>query len=159
MIKNTQQDRLDETDWTLLKVLQGNGNITIAELSRMVHLSPPAVHTRIRRLETAGYIDKYVALLKRESVGFGLLCFIQVSLPAHEKQTEVKAHTAIRAMPEVLECYHVTGEYDYVLKVVLRNSQHLEQFVNETLTTALEHAHIRTSVVLSDIKTSTQLPL
>ena len=111
---------LDETDRIILEILQEQGRISNAELARRVDLSPPATHARLRRLEEGGYIRQYAALLDLDKVGYDMLCFVMVSLQLHQSQQVEGFKAAIQEMPEVLECHHVTGEYDYLLKVVIR---------------------------------------
>jgi DNA-binding Lrp family transcriptional regulator len=150
---------LDEIDRAILRILQTDGRVTNADLARQVALSPPAVHARVRRLEEAGVIQRYVALLDREAMGYELLCLINISMERHRRKDIEQVRQAVQEMPEVLECHHLTGEFDYQLKVVVRNRKELEQFVLDRLSTIPGIAHIRTSLVFSEIKTTTELPL
>jgi DNA-binding Lrp family transcriptional regulator len=150
---------LDSTDKLILQILQGEGRLSNAELARRVNLSPPATHARLRRLEDDGYICGYAALLDREKAGFDMLCFVQISLQLHQPQQVEAVRVAIREMPEVLECHHVTGEYDYLLKVVIHNRKDLERFVLERLTPVPGVARIHTSLVLTEVKATTALPV
>jgi DNA-binding Lrp family transcriptional regulator len=150
---------LDEIDQAILRILQADGRVTNADLARQVALSPPAVHARVRRLEEAGVIQRYVALLDREAMGYELLCLINISMERHRRKDIEQVRQAVQEMPEVLECHHLTGEFDYQLKVVVRNRKELEQFVLDRLSTIPGIAHIRTSLVFSEIKTTTELPL
>lgn len=150
---------LDETDRAILQILQVEGDISNAALARRVHLSPPATHARVRRLEEQGYIRQYAALLDREKLGLDLLCFIQISMQVHHLAQQDPLREAIQELPEVLECHHLTGEYDYLLKVVVRNRQELERLVVGRLTTMPGVARIHTSLVFTEIKATTALPL
>ncbi|HFE66722.1 MAG TPA: Lrp/AsnC family transcriptional regulator, partial [Chloroflexi bacterium] len=125
---------LDEIDRIILDAVQANGRISNADLARKLNLSPAATHSRLRRLEREGFIRGYAARLDREKIGYDLLCFIQVSLMVHQYDQVQQFRETVLAMPEVLACYHVTGEFDYLLKVVLRNRADLEQFVVNQLT-------------------------
>jgi DNA-binding Lrp family transcriptional regulator len=149
---------LDEIDRAILRILQADGRVTNADLARQVALSPPAVHARVRRLEEAGVIQRYVALLDREAMGYELLCLINISMERHRRKDIEQVRLAVQAMPEVLECHHLTGEFDYQLKVVVHNRKELEQFVLDRLSTIPSIAHIRTSLVFSEIKSTTELP-
>ncbi len=151
--------QIDAKDRTLLGYLQSDARLSNAELARRVDLSPPGLQKRLRRLEDAGVIDQYVTLLNREAVGFDMLCIVQVTLARHEPTAVARFRQLVQEMPEVLECYHLTGEYDYLLKVVVRNRKHLEQFLMQTLTPVPGMDKIRTSLVLSEIKTTTAVPL
>ena len=154
-----QETQLHPLDAAILRELQSDGRISNVELARRVHLSPPATHARVKRLEKEGYIRQYGATLDREKAGFDLLCFIQITLQVHQPQQVEKFRTLIRQMPEVLECHHITGEYDYLLKVALRNRKDLERFVVKQLTPMPGVARIHTSLVLSEIKATSVLPM
>ncbi|MCI0521159.1 MAG: Lrp/AsnC family transcriptional regulator [Chloroflexi bacterium] len=148
---------LDVIDRELLTILQAEARLSNAELARRVNLSPPATHARVRRLEEEGYIRAYAALLDREKVGYDMLCFIHISLQLHQQHPVDNVRAAIINMPEVLECHHVTGEYDYLLKVVIHNRKDLERFVLERLTPIAGVGRIHTSLVLSEVKHITQV--
>ena len=150
---------LDETDRQVLNFLQQDARLTNVELARRVNMSPPALQKRLRKLEESGVIDRYVTVLNRAAVGFDMLCFIQVTLQRHESTAVTHFKEAVQQMPEVLECHHITGEYDYLLKIVLRNRKHLEQFILEALTPIPGMDKIRTSLVLNEIKETTAVPL
>lgn len=106
---------LDAIDQKILQIIQDDGRITNAELARQVALSPPAVHARLRRLEEAGLIQRYTALLNREALGYDLLCLINISMERHRRSDIDLVRKAVLQMNEVLECHHVTGEFDYQL--------------------------------------------
>lgn len=159
MLRCLSKMNLDDLDQRLLSELQNDARVPNAELSRRLNLSPPAVHARVRRLEELGFIRGYAALLDRERLGFDMLCFIQISLQLHQLEQVTHFRTTIQQIPEVLECHHVTGEYDYLLKIAVRNRQELERLVMEKLTPIPGVARIHTSLVFSEIKASTALPL
>ncbi len=159
MVQSSTGSGLDSLDRAILAELQANARISNAALARQVNLSPPAVHARIRRLEQQGFIRQYTALLDREKMGYDMLCFVHVSLRTHGPKQVEQFRQALREMPEVLECYHVTGEFDYLLKVVIRNRGDLERFIIKRLTPAPGIGRIHTSLVLSPIKETTQLPV
>jgi Lrp/AsnC family leucine-responsive transcriptional regulator len=159
MIKNSQSIMLDKVDKSLLRALQADGRLSNVELARKISLSPPATHARLRRLEKDGYIRHYTAVVDREKAGYDLLCFIHISLQMHQVTQVEKFREATRKMPEVLECHHITGEYDYLLKVVLKNRKDLERFVVDKLTPIPGVARIHTSLVLAEVKATMALPL
>ena len=150
---------LDAKDRLLLQHLQANARMTNTELARLVDLSPPGLQRRLRRLEESGVIEQYVTLLDREAVGFGMTCFVQVTLRRHEPEAIRAFREIVKDMPEIMECHHVTGEYDYLLKILVKNRQHLETFLVDRLTPVRGMDKIRTSLVLSEIKSTTQVPL
>ncbi len=158
MIKSSHTE-LDALDCTLLDVLQRNGRISNVDLARQINLSPPAAHARLRRLEQQGFVRGYVTLLDRDKIGYDLLCFVQVSLMVHQPEQVQQFRTAVNEFPEVLECHHITGEYDYLLKVVLHNRADLERFLVNQLTPLPGVARIHTNLVLTEVKTTTRMPV
>ena len=150
---------LDNLDKSLLRALQTDGRLSNVELSRKISLSPPATHTRLKRLEKDGYVRQYTAIVDREKAGYDLLCFIHIGLQMHQVMQVEKFREATRKLPEVLECHHITGEYDYLLKVVLKNRKDLEQFVIDKITPIPGVARIHTSLVLAEVKATMALPL
>ncbi len=158
MIKNSQSLMLDDLDKALLRALQTDGRLSNVELARKISLSPPATHTRLKRLEKDGYIRQYTAIVDREKAGYDLLCFIHISLQMHQVEQVEKFREATRRMPEVLECHHITGEFDYLLKVALKNRKDLERFVVDKIT-PIGVARVHTSLVFTEVKSTTALPL
>jgi len=150
---------LDEIDRALLRALQEDARRSNVELARLVDLSATGLQKRLRRLEEAGVIVGYAARLDREALGYDMLCFAQVTLQRHEPDAVDNFRREVQAMPEVLECHHLTGEFDYLLKVVVRNRKHLERFILNTLTPVRGMDKIRTSLVLSEIKSAAALPI
>ncbi len=159
MAEHSKEGGLDETDHIILRLMQENGRISNANLARETGLSPAAMHARLKRLETRGYIQGYTAILDREKMGYDLLCFISVRLQLHQPEEVEHFRSVIRQMSEVMECHHITGEYDYLLKVAFRSRKELEQFVLDKLTPIKGIAHIHTSVVLNELKSTTILPV
>lgn len=148
---------LDEIDQAILRILQSDARISNADLARQVTLSPPAVHARMRRLQELGVIRSYVTLLDREALGYEMLCLISIRMERHQRPDIERVRAAVGQMPEVLECYHLTGEFDYQLKVIVHNRKELERFVVDKLATIPGIGHIRTSLVFSEIKATTDL--
>jgi DNA-binding Lrp family transcriptional regulator len=133
--------------------------VTSAELARRVNLSTPGLQKRLRKLEENGVIGRYVTLVNREALGLDLLCFAQVTLAHHQPECVGQFCDRVKGLSEVLECHHLSGEFDYLLKVVVANHQHLEKFLTEKITRIPGVDRIRTSIVLNEIKASTSLPL
>jgi Lrp/AsnC family leucine-responsive transcriptional regulator len=150
---------LDELDKNILQILQNDARISNTELARRVNLSPPATHARVRRLEKDGLIERYTTIVDRQKAGYDLLCFINVSLQLHDTEQVSEFLKIIEEMPEVLECHHVTGEYDYLLKVVTRNTEGLEDFLMNRLTPVSGVARIHTNLVLREAKSTSAIPL
>jgi len=159
MIIYSEDVELDAVDIAILQELQIDGRLSNVDLARRINLSPPATHTRLKRLEEQGYIRRFVALLNQEKVGFDMTCFISVSLQLHQVEELEGFRAIINDIPEVLECFHVTGEFDYLLKVIIRNRQDLQYFVVNKLTPIPGVARIHTSLVLTEVKSTTALPI
>ncbi|MBK8135905.1 MAG: Lrp/AsnC family transcriptional regulator [Chloroflexi bacterium] len=151
-------EELDAQDLAILRALQAE-TLSNVELARRVNLSAPATHARVKRLETLGYIRRTVAMLDRERLGFDLLCFITVALQMHKPDEVLKFRETVANAPEVLECHHVTGDYDYILKVALTGRQDLQRFLMDVLTPIPAVARLHTRVVLDEVKSTTELPL
>lgn len=150
---------LDELDAAILGMLQEDASLTNAELARRLHISPPAVHSRIKRLKRQGYIQRVVALLDRELLGHDMLCFVQVIMQGHHRDRIDAFRQAVQDIPQVLECHHMTGEYDFLLKVLAYNRTALERLLVEKLSVIPGVARLQTSVVLSEVKRTTAIPL
>jgi len=159
MLAYSYEKELDDIDRKVLKLVQIDGRISNAELARQVNLSAPATHARLRQLEEQGFIRGYAAQLDRERLGFDMLCFIHISLQLHTPAGVDQFRDAVGKMEEVLECHHVTGESDYLLKVAIRNRKDLERFVVKRLTPVPGIARIHTSLVLTEVKQTTALPI
>ena len=150
---------IDNIDKIILKELQRNARISNADLARRAGLSPSAILTRVKHLEEQEYIREYTAHLNRQKIGYDMLCFVGISLERHEVAQVMEFDKTIQDIPEVLECHHLTGDYDYLLKVAVENTAALEQFLIHTLTPIKGVARIHTSVVLSEVKASAALKI
>jgi len=156
-------DPLDAVDRRILQVLQAQGRITYDELAARVSLSPSAALRRVKRLEDGGVISGYVALLAPERVGLALTAYLTVRLEKHSDPQACSPldqfAAAVEVWPEVVECVALSGDIDYLLRVVVQDMAHYSRFVMETL---LKHPSVRdckTSFVLQRLKTTTALPL
>lgn len=150
---------LDRTDIAILQALQDNGRLSNVDLADHIHLSPPATLARVRRLEQEGFIEGYAALLSREKLGHDNLALIEIALELHQHQRIAEVLSQLVEMPEVMECYHVTGEYDYMLKVSVANTKALDSFISSRLIPLPGIARIHTSIVLKELKATTQIQL
>ena len=154
---------IDKLDKAILRRLQANGRETYDVIGEQVGLSPSAVLRRVKRLEESGVIDRYVALVQPESVGLGLTAYINVRL---EKYTETSKRNpmdvfraSVQTWPEVVECVSLTGEMDYLMRVVVADMQHYSRFIMDTL---LKHPSVqdfKTSFVMDRVKVTTAVPL
>ncbi len=150
---------LDEVDIQLLSLLQQDGRITNADLAKKVGLSPPSVLQRVRTLEKLGLIREYAALLDYERLGLRITALAMISLALHQEQPIERFRKAVQDIPEVLECYHVSGEFDFLLKIVVKDIRAYEQLVREKLSRIKGIGQIKTSFVLATPKYTTKIPL
>ena len=151
--------KLDELDLRLLAALQDDGRRSTAELARELRLSGPGLQKRLRKLEARGVIRRYTTVVDREAVGLDLLCFVHVILAHHRPDSIKRFPDRINSMPEVLECHFLTGEFDYLLKVVVASHEELEKFLFERLMKVSGVDRTRTSIVVKEVKATTSLPL
>ena len=150
---------LDETDVQILHLLQNDGRITNAELAKRVGLSPPSVLQRVRALEKTGLIKGYVALLDPERLGLRITALVMISLSLHQEQPIERFRRAIQDIPEISECYHVSGDFDFLLKVAVRDMRAYELFLREKPSKIKGIGKITTNFVLATTKQTTQVPL
>lgn len=154
---------LDKIDRQLLRMLQADGRATYDQLAEQVSLSPSTVLRRVKRLEESGVIDRYVALVKPETVGLGLTAYINVRLEknteSHKRNPMDLFRASVQSWPEVVECAALTGEMDYLLRLLVRDMAHYSAFIMDTL---LKHPSVqdcKTSFVLDRVKSTTAVPL
>lgn len=150
---------MDNTDKKILEILQSSARVTNVQLAQAVALSPPAVLERVKKLEEKGIIQKYVTLLDENKVGRGTQAFVAISLEMHEPKSIEGFTEAVRECPSILECYHLAGEEDYLIKVAVGDIAEYEDFLRSTLTRMPGVRKIRTQFVLSTIKKVTELSL
>lgn len=150
---------LDAADRRILERLQTDALASNAALSEVAHLSAPQCFRRVKRLEDAGVIERYVALLARERMGFGVLAFVSVTLGGGRTQDIEKFRQVIADIPEILECHVVTGEADFLLKVVAEDLQNFSRFLLERLVENFDSVTTRSEVSLEQIKSTTALPV
>ena len=149
----------DPIDARILDLLQDDGSMTNAELAERVGLTPAPTLERVRKLEREGYIRKYVALVDQARLGKPVTAFVSVIMRSHGERTADGFHRAVARLPEVLECHHIAGEEDYLLKVVAASPTDYEQFVLGKLTKISGIEKVKTTFVLSSSKLETKIPL
>ncbi len=153
------RERFDGVDREILRILQKEGRITNADLARRVGLSPPSVLQRVRKLEERGLIQGYVANLDARKLGFGLQVMALISLSLHQEQPIDRFSKAVRDIPEVLECQHVSGDFDYLLKIVVRDMPSYELLIRERISTIKGVGRIQSCFVLNTTKDTNELPI
>lgn len=151
--------QLDNIDRRILGVLQNEGRLSNVELAERVGLTPAPCLRRVRALEETGVIQKYAALVEPNALALGVTVFAQVTLDKQVKQQLEVFERSVREWPEVMDCYLMTGDSDYLLRIVLPDVEAYERFLNEALTQVPGVASIKSSFALRQVKYSTALPL
>ncbi len=150
---------VDELDRRLLALLQDDARRPTATLARTLKLSGPGLQKRLRKLEDRRVILRHATIVDREAVGLDLLCFVHVMLAHHRPDSIRRFPDRIRNLREVLECHFLTGEFDYLLKVVVASHEELEHFLFERLMRVPGVDRTRTSIVVKEVKATTALPI
>ncbi|HSQ45266.1 MAG TPA: Lrp/AsnC family transcriptional regulator [Ginsengibacter sp.] len=148
---------LDSKDLEILKLLQENARITIKEISGKIHLSTTPVHERIKRMEESGVIKQYVTLVNHEKVKKGLMVICYVSLKQHSKNAGVKFIKTIHELNEVVECFSISGEFDFMLKVICKDMNTYYDFHVNKLSQIENMGHLQSIFVMGVIKQTHQL--
>lgn len=147
----------DEKDLQILRLLQKNARITVKEIGEQVHLSTTPVHERIKRMETTGIIKQYAALLDHTKVNKPLMVICYVSLKEHNKNAGVKFIETINRLSEVVECYSISGEFDFMLKVMAANMDDYYNFHVNKLSQLENMGHVQSVFVMGIIKQTHEL--
>ena len=159
--------QLDKIDRKILAILQVDGRLSNLEVAERVNLSPSPCLRRIKRLEESGVIRQYVALLAPEEIGLGLLAYVNVRLEKHSESFSASGTqsprgnfaAAVASWPEVVACYAMTGEMDFLLRVHVEDMAHFSRFMMETLLRHTAVLDVKSSFALQRIKDTTALPL
>jgi len=149
----------DKFDRAILAALQQDGRVTNVQLASRVNLSESACLRRVRALEEAGVIDRYVALLSQQKVGLPGSVLVQIGLHREEERDLAAFEQAVREIPEVMECYLMTGEFDYLLRVVVTDMADFERLHKDQLTRLPGVARVNSSVTIRTVLKKTELPL
>ena len=150
---------LHPVDKRILEILQTQGRVSNVQLAAEVGLSPSAVLERVRKLEERGIIERYVTILDNRKLGLGTIAFVAVSLNLHHQDSIENFHEFVRANANILECFHVAGSEDYLLKVYTRDVEDYERFLLTRLTRTKGIDKVKTMFVLSTLKRETAMPL
>ena len=148
-------DSLDKTDLQILRILQDNSRLTTKELAARVSLSSTPVFERLKRLESNGYIKKYIAVLDAEKLNQGFVVFCSVRLTRLNKDIAsefTRILHIIQDIPEVTECYNISGDYDYLLKIHAPNMKHYQEFILNVLGTIDSLGSLRSTFVMDEVK-------
>ena len=151
--------RLDSVDITILTELQDHGRLTNAELAERVGLSASAYHRRVKALEQAGVIDRYVAILSEKALGRGITVYVQVTLDNQKRETLVAFEEAVETVPEVMECYLMSGDADYLVRVLVRDANDYERVHREVLSGLPGVARLVSSFTIRRVFSRTTMPV
>lgn len=153
-----KSDTLDPIDRNILQLLQEDAFLTTKEIAAQVNMSTTPVFERVKRLERDGYILRYTALLDRRKVGLPMLVFCDVSLKEHNRDYLLRFEQEVARLPEVLECHHTAGAFDYLLKVVVSDMDDYQRFLKEKLAALENIGRVQSHFVMTEVKHSTILP-
>lgn len=145
-------EKLDKTDLNILRTLQDNARLTVKELAARVHLSTTPVFERMKRLESNGYIRKYVAILDAEKLDRGFVVFCSVKMRRLSREIATDFAAVIRDIPEVTECYNISGHFDYLLKIHATDMKCYQQFVLNVLGTIENLDSLESTFVMDELK-------
>lgn len=151
--------QLDETDIRILQLLQENARLTGEEMGMKLHKAAPSINRRIRVLQEHGYIKKYVAVLDHEKLDLDFMTFTHVQLKDHTTASFERFESGIIKFPEVLECYHLTGDFDFILRIACKDRHTYHKFLMEKLFPIVGDGRMLTGLVMKAAKTETALPL
>lgn len=151
--------KIDNIDIKLLELLQDNAKFTTKELASKVNLSPTPVFERIRNLEKNGYIKKYTAILNPEKIQVGFSVYCNIRLKKHSQEYILNFTAAIKNIKEVTECYNVSGDYDFMLKIYVQNMAHYQSFVQNKLGIIDSIGSLHSIFVMKEVKQTFSLPI
>lgn len=150
---------LDAADRAILRLLQQDAFLTTKEIAVRLNMSSTPVFERVKRLEREGYVTGYTAILDRRKIGLPMLVFCDVSLKEHNRDYLLRFEREVADVPEVIECHHIAGAYDYLLKVVVRDMDDYQRFVKEKLAALENIGRVQSHFVMTEVKNSTVLPV
>ena len=151
--------KIDTIDLRILKILQNNSDLTTKELAAKVNLSPTPVFERVKKLQKEGYIKKYVAILDAEKLDKSLIVFCNITLKEHTREIGNKFVKDIMTLDEVTECYNISGDYDFLLKVLVKDMKHYQNFVLNHLGSVQNIGSAHSTFVMGEIKNSYSIPI
>lgn len=151
--------QLDNTDISILKILQENARLTNQEIADKLHKTASPIYRRIKRLEEEGFIKKYVAVLDPKKIDRGLMAFTHVQLKDHSQDSLRNFEQAIIQLPEVLECYHMTGAFDFILRVAVKDLDAYHQFLMHELFGIMAIGSVQSTLVMKQSKHEAAFPI
>lgn len=146
------QKKLDDTDRKILNILQKNSRVTIRELSEKLHLSTTPIHERLKKLESNGYIKEYITLIDPKKIGKLLTIYISASLHEHTKDSIDEFEGQMNLLEEVMECYYISGSFDFLLKVQCSDMDEYHRFITQKFSTIKNITQFYSSFVMAEAK-------
>lgn len=150
---------LDKIDKQILKLLLQNSKMNIKEIALKVDLTTSPTYERIKRMEKSGIIKRYIAEIDKEKIGLNLVVFCQVKLQVHSKKLITQFENIVYKMPEVIGCYHVAGNFDYLLKIITTDIKSYQSFLKNKLSVIESVAHVQSNFVMSEVKETSLLEI
>lgn len=150
---------LDQTDIRILAMLQENSRLTTKELAAAIHLSPTPTFERVKRLEREGYIKKYIAVLDAEKINCGFMAFCYLKMKQHTHENAMRIMNSVKDIPEIAECYNISGDYDFQLKIYTSDMKSYQNFLLRILGDLDCIGSLKSSFVLGEVKNTYHLPL
>lgn len=149
---------IDATDRRIIRILQVNGKAKIKDIAEQLNITTTPVFDRIKRLERDGYIKGYSTIVDTNLMGFSLISFCTVSLESHTTEYIEQFETEIKNLPEVMECYHIAGLFDYLLKIYSKDMQDYQTFITQKLAAIPNIGRVQSSFIMTEIKNEKVLP-
>jgi DNA-binding Lrp family transcriptional regulator len=150
---------IDAIDKRIIHQLQQNGKETIKEIADLLGMSTTPVFERIKKLERDGFIEGYTAIVNKEKMGFQLVAFCTVSLESHHTEFINQFESDIKSLPEVMECYHIAGLFDYLLKIYSRDMVDYQNFITQKLASISNIGRVQSSFIMTEVKNEKTMPL
>ncbi len=150
---------MDKTDRSILNLLQKDGKITIKEIAERLNLTTTPIFERVKKLEREGIIKSYKAIVDRKKAGLQLMVFCNVTLNLHQTDYLKKFEKDIQQFPEVTECYHVAGMFDYLVKIYAEDMEHYQYFLSNKLASLDNISKVQSSFVMTEVKDFSFLPI
>ncbi len=150
---------IDATDRRIIHQLQQNGKETIKEIADFLGMSTTPVFERIKKLERDGFIEGYTAIVNKEKMGFQLVAFCTVTLESHHTEFINQFESDIKSLPEVMECYHIAGLFDYLLKIYSKDMVDYQNFITQKLASISNIGRVQSSFIMTEVKNEKVLPI
>lgn len=150
---------LDATDKRIIHKLQENGKETIKEIADLLGMSTTPVYERIKKLERDGFIEGYTAIVNKEKMGFQLVAFCTVSLESHHTDYIEQFEADVKSLPEIMECYHIAGMFDYLLKIYAMDMVDYQHFITHKLAAISNIGRVQSSFIMTEVKNEKVMPI